>query len=210
MSTTDRPAADRRTIARRVPPVSRRWLPKIPLVIFGGLAAAFAVGLTMNPAVIPSPLIGKPVPEFVLPPISGRPPGLSSADLHGEVTIVNVFASWCTACREEHPYWMRLSAEGTVPVHGLDYKDAPDNALAWLRSLGDPYEKVGSDRNGRVAIDFGVYGVPETFVIGRDGRVAYKHIGPVNQRALEETILPLVRRLRQEPAVTAPVASGSR
>ncbi|WP_404384364.1 DsbE family thiol:disulfide interchange protein [Caenispirillum salinarum] len=181
----------------------RRWLFIAPAAVFGLLAVVFAVGLTLDPSKLPSALIGDAVPSFDLPAIPGRPPGLSSDDLTGEVSIVNVFASWCTACKQEHPYWMQLKASGIVPLHGLNYKDESQDALDWLNSLGDPYDRVGADRDGRVAIDFGVYGVPETFIIGADGRVAYKHVGPIDPRALDEVILPLVRKLQQEAAVAA-------
>ena len=170
----------------------------LPLVLFFGLVLAFAVPLDRDPSKIPSALIGKPVPVFSLPPVKGRELGLSSTDLDGEVSLVNVFASWCVACREEHTLLMQLKADATVPIHGLDYKDEPDNAARWLNSMGDPYTRTGADRDGRVAIDWGVYGVPETFVVSRDGRIAYKQIGPLTAKDLQETVLPLVRRLQRE------------
>jgi cytochrome c biogenesis protein CcmG/thiol:disulfide interchange protein DsbE len=163
-----------------------------------GLVLAF--GLTRNARDIPSALIGKPVPEFSLPAVKGRTLGLSSADLKGEVSLVNVFASWCVACRYEHPFFMELKKSGAVPLHGLNYKDRPDDAAAWLDRMGDPCLRTGADLNGRVAIEWGVYGVPETFVVDRDGRIAFKHIGPINQEILEGTILPLVERLRKRPS----------
>ena len=169
-----------------------------PLTAFAGLAVVLALGMTREPSTIPSALIGKPVPEFTLPPVKGRLLGLTSSDLNGEVSLVNIFASWCTACREEHPVFMQLKAESIVPIHGLNYKDQPDDAARWLNTMGDPYARTGADRNGRVAIDWGVYGVPETFVITRDGRIAYKHIGAVTPNVLEDTILPLVRKLREQ------------
>lgn len=174
----------------------RRLAPLLPVMTFVGLAVLLAWGLTRNAADIPSALIGKPVPVFSLPPVKGRVLGLSSGDLRGEVSLVNVFASWCVACREEHPVFLGLAASKTVPLHGLNYKDRPDDAERWLDTLGDPYTRTGADRDGRVAIDWGVYGVPETFVVSADGRIAYKHIGPVTQEALTKTILPLVERLR--------------
>jgi cytochrome c biogenesis protein CcmG/thiol:disulfide interchange protein DsbE len=174
----------------------KRLVFLLPVTLFIALAVALAWGLTRNPGELPSVLIGKPVPEFALPPVQGRTLGLSSIDLQGEVSLVNVFASWCTACREEHPLFMRLSASGVVPIHGLNYRDRPEDAAGWLDELGDPYTRTGADRNGRVGIDWGVYGVPETFVVGPDGRIAYKHVGPVTVQALKETILPLVERLR--------------
>jgi cytochrome c biogenesis protein CcmG/thiol:disulfide interchange protein DsbE len=142
--------------------------------------------------------MGKHVPHFDLPAVKGRSLGLSSSDLTGEVSLVNVFASWCTACRAEHPLFMQLKAAGVVAIHGLNNKDLPDNAATWLDTLGDPYTRTGADRDGRVAIDWGVYGVPETFVITKDGRIAHKHIGPLTDKDLDKTVLPMVERLRQQ------------
>ncbi|OAP35322.1 disulfide bond formation protein DsbE [Sinorhizobium glycinis] len=170
----------------------------LPAVAFAGLAAVFAWGISRDPNQLPSALIGKDVPRFDLPPVEGRILGLASKDLYGEVSLVNVFAFWCVACRAEHPLFMRLPRNKSVPIHGLNYKDRPQDAAQWLNTLGDPYTRTGADRDGRVAIDWGVYGVPETFVVGADGRIAHKHIGPVTEQALRETILPLVERLRRE------------
>ena len=180
------------------PPPARRVIFVIPLTIFLGLVIAFAWGMTHDARTVPSALIGKTVPQFSLPPVKGRALGLASTDLTGEVSLVNVFASWCVACREEHPVFMQLKADGVVPIHGLNYKDQPDNAARWLNTMGDPYTRTGADIAGRVAIDWGVYGVPETFVITKDGRIAYKHIGALTPKVLEDTILPLIRRLRQQ------------
>jgi cytochrome c biogenesis protein CcmG, thiol:disulfide interchange protein DsbE len=176
----------------------RNVLVFLPLAVAAVLGVVLAWGLTRDPGNLPSTLIGKAVPDFALSPVKGRTLGLSSTDLKGEVSLVNVFASWCVACREEHPLFMKLAAQGTVPLHGLNYKDQPDDAAKWLDSLGDPYTRTGADISGRVAIDWGVYGVPETFVIGADGRVAYKHIGPVSEEALAGTILPLVEELHRK------------
>lgn len=169
-----------------------------PLVVFAALAVLLGWGLTHDPSKIPSTLIGKAVPRFSLPPVQGRHLGLSNTNLQGNVLLVNVFASWCVACREEHPLLLKIKSDRTVPIHGLNYKDAPDNAARWLNTLGDPYTRTGADLNGRVAIDWGVYGVPETFIVGKDGRIAYKHIDPLTPEALERTILPLIQRLRQQ------------
>jgi len=122
--------------------------------------------------------------------------GLSSANLRGEVSIVNVWASWCVPCRIEMPLLNELAAAGTVTIYGINYKDDPEQAKAFLVELGDPYNRIGADRTGRVAIDWGVYGLPETFIIGADGRIAYKHVGPFNRQSLEEDILPVVKRLQ--------------
>ena len=169
----------------------------VPLLLFAALATLLGVGLTLNPRLVPSPLIGKPVPEFDLPPVKGRTLGLASRDLKGEVAVVNVFASWCLSCREEHPVFMDMRNRGVVPIHGLNYKDEPDDAAAWLAEMGDPYTRTGADLDGRVAIDWGVYGVPETFVVDREGRIAYKHIGPVTPKLVREKLLPLIEQLRR-------------
>lgn len=189
-------------------PAASRLRFAIPMVVFAGITVALAWGLTRDPSVLPSTLIGKPVPEFSLPPVEGRTKGLSSDKLKNEVSLVNVFASWCTACRAEHPLFMQLQAAGTVPIHGLNYKDKPDDAAAWLDELGDPYTLTGADINGRVGIEWGVYGVPETFVITRDGTVAYKHIGPISRRVLDETLLPLIEQL-QDTKQKMPTAGSS-
>jgi cytochrome c biogenesis protein CcmG/thiol:disulfide interchange protein DsbE len=190
--------ADVAMVDRPVGITRRRLLAFVPLAVVGGLVGVFATGLGRDPSIIPSALIGRAIPDFELPPVQGRRLGLSSADLLGEVSLVNVFASWCLACREEHPVFMRLAREEVVPVHGINYKDAPDDAAKWLDTRGDPYTRTGADRDGRVAIDWGVYGVPETFVVGADGVIAYKHVGSVTEQILSDTILPLIARLRVE------------
>jgi len=170
----------------------------LPIIVFVVLALMLSWALNHDPRAIPSALIGQPVPQFTLPPVKGRVLGLSSANLTGEVSLVNVFASWCVECRAEHPLLLRLKADGVVPIHGLNYKDSPDDAARWLNTFGDPYARTGADLNGRVAIDWGVYGVPETFVVAKDGRIAHKQIGPISPESLDETILPLIRRLQQQ------------
>jgi cytochrome c biogenesis protein CcmG, thiol:disulfide interchange protein DsbE len=178
----------------------RSWTRRItlvaPLVIFGSIAIFLAIGLTLDPRKVPSPLIGKPVPAFSLPPVRGRSLGLASSDLKGQVSLVNVFASWCVACREEHPLLMQISRSALVPVHGLNYKDQPADAARWLDEMGDPYMRTGADLDGRVAIDWGVYGVPETFVIDAQGRIAYKQIGAITPSIWNQTLLPLIRTLQ--------------
>ena len=181
----------------------RRLLHAVPAAGFGSLVLVLGWGMTRDPSEIPSALIGKPVPVFDLPPIQGRKLGLASADLHGQVSLVNVFASWCVACQAEHPLLMQLAADKNLPIHGLNYKDEPADAAQWLDTRGDPYTRTGADRNGRVAIDWGVYGVPETFVVTADGRIAHKHIGALMEQDISETILPLVDRLRR-------IAAGAR
>lgn len=183
--------------SRNVPATRRRLLLALPATGFVALAVVFAIGLSRDPNKLPSTLIGKKVLEFDLPPVKGRTLGLSSRNLLGEVSLVNVFASWCVACRAEHPIFMRLASRKLVPLHGLNYKDAPDDAAQWLNTMGDPYTRTGADLNGRVAIDWGVYGVPETFVVSKDGIIAYKHIGAVTEQALNDTIFPIIERLRK-------------
>ena len=169
----------------------------VPLLVFAALAVLLGIGLTLDPRKVPSPLIGKPVPEFSLPPVKGRTLGLASADLKGHVSLVNVFASWCIPCRQEHPLFVDLKARGVVPIYGINYKDRPDDAARWLDELGDPYARTGADLDGRVSIDWGVYGVPETFLVDREGRIAYKHIGPLTPRIMSEKIIPLIEQLRR-------------
>ncbi len=188
-----------------VPPAARRQLLVVmPLSLFAVVTVVFLLGLNHDPNVLPSMLIGHKTPAFALPPVQGRELGLASENLVGEISLVNVFASWCAACRVEHPLLMGLAENKTVAIHGLDYKDRPVDAAQWLNSMGDPYTRTGADLDGRVAIDFGVYGVPETFVVGADGIIAYKHIGALTPEALNTTIMPLVERLRQEAKEAAP------
>lgn len=168
----------------------------VPLIIFGLVAVALGIGLGLRPAEIPSALIGQPVPTFALPGVPSSAPGLTSADLKGQVSIVNVFASWCIPCREEHPLWMDVAKSGSVVLYGLNYKDTPENAAQWLQTYGNPFKRVGGDFGGRVGIDFGVYGVPETFVIDGNGVIRMKHIGPIDRAALDNEILPKVRELQ--------------
>jgi cytochrome c biogenesis protein CcmG/thiol:disulfide interchange protein DsbE len=173
----------------------RKFALLIPVSVFLVIAVLLGFGLTMDPRLVPSPLIGKSIPEFSLPPVQDRVLGLASTDLKQEVSLVNVFASWCVACRQEHPLLMELSSRNVVPIHGLNYKDKPQDAAAWLDSLGDPYTRTGADIDGRVGIDWGVYGVPETFIIDKSGRIAYKHIGPISRKDWEETLQPLINEL---------------
>ena len=176
----------------------RRWFHFWPLAVFVLIGAFLAIGLTRDPRLVPSPLIGKSVPQFRLAPVQGRTLGLASEDLRSEPAVVNVFASWCAACRDEHPLWMELARQRALPIHGLNYKDAPADAARWLAELGDPYTRTGADRDGRVGIDWGVYGVPETFVVDRHGVIRDKIIGAITRKTVDERLLPLVRRLREE------------
>jgi len=175
----------------------RRLFYILPLLLFVIVGAAFYYGFQRDPREIPSVLIDKPVPEFALPPLPGRDKGLASADLKGDVQLVNVFASWCIPCKAEHPIITRLAREGGIPVRAINHKDKPADALAWLKTNGDPYASIGADADGRVSIDWGVYGVPETFLIDRQGRIRYKHVGPLTPDVVQDRILPLVKELRK-------------
>jgi cytochrome c biogenesis protein CcmG/thiol:disulfide interchange protein DsbE len=175
----------------------------VPLVLFVLLAVAFAVGLTLKPRDIPSALIGQPVPEFDLPPLPDRELGFASADLRrGEVSLVNVFASWCVPCQAEHALFVKLNQSGQVPIFGINYRDKPDDAIRWLKALGDPYTQIGADFDTWVSIDWGVYGVPETFVVDGNGTILLKHVGQVTEDILIETILPLVETTREQAAAS--------
>src|SRR6202165_512856 len=172
-----------------------RW--SLPLLIFVVLVAFLWVGLGRDPREVPSPLLGKPAPPFKLSLLHEAGKTLSNDDLKGTVWMLNVWASWCVSCRVEHPLLVQLAKAKVVPVYGLDYKDKPDDGRAWLAQNGDPYTASMVDRDGRVGIDYGVYGVPETFVIDKAGIVRYKQIGPLTVEALKQKILPLVRELQK-------------
>ena len=171
----------------------------IPFGIFIILIGLFVVGLGLDPREVPSPLINKPAPEFELPRLHEPDKTIGTADLTGGgVKLVNVWASWCTACRQEHPFLMELARRGDVPIYGLNYKDARSDALNWLDRLGDPYTASAFDNDGRVGIDWGVYGVPETFVVDGKGTIRYKHIGPLGPQAWRETVYPAIQEIREE------------
>ena len=176
--------------------MNRRWLFALPVVIFVALAAGLYYGLQNDNERLPSALIDQPAPTFQLASLPGHEPAFSSADLQGHVSLVNTFASWCTPCRAEHPVLNALATTKRVPIFGIDYKDKEAAAVAWIAELGNPYTKIGAD-DGRVGIDWGVYGVPETFVVDRQGRIRYKHVGLLTQADLERTILPLVANLEK-------------
>jgi len=169
----------------------------IPLGVFAVLVVFLAAGLRLNPREVPSPLIGKPAPVFQLARLHESGKMLSKQDLLGQVWLLNVWASWCVSCREEHPVLVEFAKRNVVPIYGLNYKDQRDDALAWLQQFGDPYTQSIVDADGRVGIDYGVYGVPETFVIDKAGVIRYKQIGPVTPEALKDKILPLVQQLQQ-------------
>jgi cytochrome c biogenesis protein CcmG/thiol:disulfide interchange protein DsbE len=169
----------------------------LPLGIFAALVALLAAGLTLNPREVPSPLIGKPAPAFELPLLQQSGKSFSPREMQGKVWVLNVWASWCAACREEHPVLADFARSGVAPLYGLNYKDKREDAIAWLGRFGDPYAASIVDVDGRVGIDYGVYGVPETYVIDRKGVIRYKRIGPVTPALLKEKIVPLIAELNR-------------
>ena len=179
----------------------RTWLAFAPVVIFAALAIVFAIGLTGGDrSTVPSVLIDKPAPEFSLAPLAGitresdQIPGLQRSDLTlGKVTVVNVWASWCVPCRQEHPLLMELAKDTSLQVAGINYKDKPENARRFLGTLGNPYEKIGVDPKGSAAVDWGVYGVPETFIVDDKGIIRYKWIGPLSEKSMREELLPRIK-----------------
>jgi cytochrome c biogenesis protein CcmG/thiol:disulfide interchange protein DsbE len=181
--------------------MTRRALYLAPLLLFLVVAGYFLWGLVTDrdPSLVPSMLIDKPAPIFDLPPVDGLDrPGLATADLRsGQVALVNFFASWCYPCRAEHPLLMELAEAGGVRIFGINYRDRPEDARRWLGELGNPYERIGVDEHGRTGIDFGASGVPETFVIDREGNIRYQHIGPLMANDIEDKIVPLIESLSQ-------------
>lgn len=174
-----------------------RWAYALPLAALALLVVAFGIGLTRDPSVVPSAAVGKPVPAFALPGLAPGAPGFTSASLAGAPRVVNVFASWCAPCRLEHPLLLRLAAQG-VAIHGIAWKDPPADAAAYLAREGNPFVATAADATGRTGIDLGVSGVPETFVLDRQGRVVFRHAGPLTDEAWASDIAPLLARLKAQ------------
>jgi cytochrome c biogenesis protein CcmG, thiol:disulfide interchange protein DsbE len=170
----------------------------LPFVIFIVLAVFLFKGLSLDPREVPSPLVGKPAPAFNLPQLHAPAKRFSPKEMQGKVWLLNVWASWCVSCVQEHPILVELAQQNIVPIYGLDYKDKSADALAWLNSKGNPYVLTVSDADGRIGIDYGVYGVPETYVIDKQGVIQYKQIGPVTRQNLQDKILPLVAELEKK------------
>ena len=168
----------------------------LPLGIFGGLAILLYVGLGLNPTRVDSPLIDKPAPAFELAQLKKPTETFSPDQMKGQVWMLNVWASWCVSCRYEHPLFMEVARANIVPLVGLNYKDQREDSIAWLNEHGDPYILSAYDIDGRVGIDYGVYGTPETYVIDKQGVIRYKHIGPVSPKDMQDTIMPLIKELR--------------
>jgi len=167
----------------------RYWLPVAAFIV---LLAFLMFGLTRDPSELPSPFIGKPAPGFSLPSLNDSEQVVSAADYAGRPALINVWATWCVGCRQEHDFLLRLSESGAIPIYGLNWRDNRDDALLWLRQLGDPYVASGFDADGRAGIDWGVYGAPETFLLDADGTVIHKHLGPLNAAIWERDFVPLL------------------
>jgi cytochrome c biogenesis protein CcmG, thiol:disulfide interchange protein DsbE len=179
------------------PGLLRALLVALPLVVLVGLVAVFALNIDRDPSLVRSVLIDKPAPQFALAAVAGTGrEGFDTAALTGEVTVVNVFASWCIPCRDEHPLLTRLKAEAGVRLYGINQRDQADNAAKFLAELGNPYDRIGADTDNRVSIDWGVYGVPETFVVNAKGIITYKHVGPISPESLEKDVLPAIENAR--------------
>ncbi|MDZ5699391.1 DsbE family thiol:disulfide interchange protein [Chelativorans sp. M5D2P16] len=182
-------------------PQGRRLLLILPLLAFLALSAVFLAQLFSgrDTSVVPSALIGQPAPQTTLPPLEGTGlPGLSPEDFSGNVTLVNVWGSWCVPCREEHPLLMALAGDERIRLVGLNYKDKPENARRFLGELGNPFDAIGVDQSGRAAIEWGVYGVPETFLVGPDGTIRYKHVGPFSPASLKNELGPEIEKVLAE------------
>lgn len=185
------------TEAGRPASIKRFVLPGLVVLVFAVIVVFFALGLQHDPRKLPSALLDQAAPSFDLPGLKDGQPGLKTADLKGQVTLVNIFASWCVPCRVEHPLLMRLAKENKVDVLGIAWKDQRQDASSFLDELGNPYKRIGFDGSGRVGIDWGVYGVPETYVIDREGRIRYKVVGPMMPQELTERVLPLIESLKK-------------
>ena len=169
----------------------------LPLLALVALIAVFALNINRDPSLVQSVLINKPAPAFSLPAVEGLPvPGFDTRKLEGQVTVVNVFASWCIPCRDEHPVLEALKQKTGVPLYGINQKDAPDQAAAFLAQLGNPYDAIGADRDGRTSIDWGVYGVPETFIVDARGMIRFKHTGPLAMEDIDREIVPAIARAK--------------
>lgn len=172
----------------------------IPFLVFAVLVAFLGVGLNLNPREVPSPLVGRPAPQFSLKELHHPDRLFGSADLKGKVWILNVWASWCVSCRTEHPVLNAWNRNGELLLIGLNYKDEPQDALRWLQNLGNPYTRSVVDSDGRIGLDWGVYGVPESFVVDKKGIIRYKHIGPISNDDLKSKLIPMIDQLQKESA----------
>ena len=184
------------SLENQSPTKPKTWVYVLPLLIFIGLCALFLFGLQLNPTLIQSPLIDKPAPSFALPRLYEPKQLLQNTDLKGEVSLLNIWATWCPSCKQEHPVLLQIAETKEVPIYGLYYKDDPSLGVQWLQQYGDPYVANAVDRNGRVGIEWGAYGTPETFIIDQQGIIRYKHVGPISWQDWQQTLLPLIKKLK--------------
>ncbi len=176
----------------------KRWVYLLPLFVLLGLMVFFVIGLGLNPRLLPSPLINQPAPEFSLPSLNDPDKLISQADFKGDVSLLNIWATWCTSCRQEHSILMSITESNVAPIYGLLYKDQPENAIVWLEKYGNPYKANAVDMDGRVSIEWGSYGTPETFIIDKEGIIRYKHVGPISQHVWHNTLLPMIQTLQNK------------
>ena len=176
----------------------QRYLLFIPVGIFGCLALFLLFGLRLDTQVLPSVMLNKPVPNFNLPAVNDEIPPLSSTDLKGEVSLINIFGSWCVACQYEHDFLMNIQRNKVIPLYGIDWRDTPEAGSAWLKRYGNPYDKVGVDEIGQTVIDFGVTGAPETFIIDKKGTIRWRQVGPITQQIWDDEMWPVIQTLREE------------
>ena len=168
------------------------WRYLVPVAVFAVMIPVFIIGLSRDPSELPSPFLDKPAPEFTLPTLSDTSTTISSDDYKGQMALINVWATWCVGCRQEHGWLMELSARNEIPIYGLNWRDQRDDALEWIEQLGNPYTESGYDGDGRVGIDWGVYGAPETFLVDKKGTVLYKHLGPLDEQVWQRDFVPRI------------------
>ncbi len=179
----------------------KRWVYLLPLGIFVGLVILFFIGLELNPRLIPSPLIGKPAPSFSLPRLHHPGEIFQETDLQGEISLLNIWATWCPSCKQEHPVLMQIAKANKAPIYGLYYKDDPEYGVEWLKNNGNPYRANAVDKDGSVGIEWGTYGTPETFIIDEKGIIQYKHVGPISWQDWKDKLLPKIQSLREKSDV---------
>jgi cytochrome c biogenesis protein CcmG, thiol:disulfide interchange protein DsbE len=177
------------------------WVYLLPLGLFAVMMVFFFFGLGLNPRLIPSPLIGQAAPAFSLPKLSNPNEIIQQTDFQGEISLLNIWATWCTSCRQEHPVLMKIAASKEVPIYGLYYKDEPANGVVWLKDYGNPYRENAVDVDGKVGIEWGAYGTPETFLIDQKGIIRHKHVGPISWHDWQTTLLPMINSLRNNNGV---------
>jgi cytochrome c biogenesis protein CcmG, thiol:disulfide interchange protein DsbE len=179
----------------------KRLVYLLPLALLAVLVIFFFFGLGLNPRLLPSPLIGQAAPEFSLPKLGKAGELIQQTDLKGEVSLLNIWATWCASCRQEHPVLMKIAASKEVPIYGLFYKDEPEKGIDWLEDYGNPYRDNAVDMDGKIGIEWGAYGTPETFIIDQDGIIRYKHVGPISWHDWQTTLLPIVNSLRDNNGI---------